>query len=273
MESMSQAPHVLRGHRTGQRYGDAQLVDTMLADGLRDQLYDAHMGELTEQLVDRFDISRRAQDEYAAESHRRAAAAVDSGAFDAEIVPVDTEAGRLDHDEGPRPDADAETLGALSPAFREGGTITAGNASDLSDGAGAVVLANAAVAENEGIEPLARVVDYAVAYRDPKWFGMSVADAVDDLLSANDLRVDDIDTFELNEAFAAQMVYVADELGIPRAKHNPRGGAVALGHPIGASGGILTTTLTHTMADEDYTRGVVGMSIAGGGAIAVLVAR
>jgi acetyl-CoA C-acetyltransferase len=273
MESMSQAPHVLRGHRTGKRYGDARLVDTMLEDGLRDQLYDAHMGELTEDLVERFDISRAAQDAYAAESHRRAAAAVESGAFDDELVPVATDDGALDHDEGPRPDADAETLGELPPAFREDGTITAGNASDLSDGAGAVLVADAAVADEAGVDPLARVADYAVSYRDPKWFGMSVADAVAAVLDRNDLAVGDIDTFELNEAFAAQMVYVAEQLAIPREKHNPRGGAVALGHPIGASGGILTTTISHTMAQQDYTRGIVGMSIAGGGAIAVLLER
>jgi acetyl-CoA C-acetyltransferase len=273
MESMSRAPHALPGHREGRRHGDATLLDLMLTDGLVDQLYDAHMGELTERLADRFDLTREAQDEYAVDSHRRAATAIESGAFDEEIVPVETEDDHLEQDEGPRPEADVETLSGLPPAFESDGTITAGNASDLSDGAGVVLLADAEAARNEGLDPLARVLDYAVAYRDPKWFGMAVGDAVEDLLEANDLEVGDVDTFELNEAFAAQMVYVRDRLDLPPNRHNPQGGAVSLGHPIGASGGILTTTIAHRMAKEDFERGIVGMSIAGGGGIAMLLER
>jgi acetyl-CoA C-acetyltransferase len=273
MESMSQAPHALQGHREGRRHGDAALLDLMLTDGLVDQLYDAHMGELTERLADRFDLTREAQDAYAVDSHRRAAEAIESGAFDDEIVPVESEDGLLERDEGPRPEADVETLSGLPPAFESEGTITAGNASDLSDGAGVALLADADTARNEGLDPLAHVVDYAVAYRDPKWFGMSVGDAVEDLLEANDLEVGDVDTFELNEAFAAQMVYVRNRLDIPPKRHNPQGGAVSLGHPIGASGGILTTTMAHRMENEGFERGIVGMSIAGGGGIAMLLER
>jgi acetyl-CoA C-acetyltransferase len=273
MESMSRAPHALQGYREGRRHGDATLLDLMLTDGLVDQLYDAHMGELTERLADRFDLTREAQDAYAVDSHRRAATAIDSGAFDAEIVPVETDDGSLERDEGPRPEADVETLSGLPPAFETDGTITAGNASDLSDGAGVALLADAEAARKEGLDPLVRVVDYAVAYRDPKWFGMSVGDAVEDLLEANDLEVGDVDTFELNEAFAAQMVYVRDRLDLPPSRHNPQGGAVSLGHPIGASGGILTTTLAHRMKHEDFDRGIVGMSVAGGGGIAMLLER
>jgi acetyl-CoA C-acetyltransferase len=275
-ESMSNAPHVLSGMRRGRRYGDATLVDSMIRDGLWDESYDAHMGELTEDLAERFDISREEQDEYALDSHRRAVAAIERGDFDDELLPVSADAadgGELRVDEGPRADTDLDRLAALRPAFREGGTITAGNASDLGDGAACALLGEAEAAREAGVELLARFVDYAVSYRDPKWFGMSVADAVESLLAANDLGVDDVDVFELNEAFAAQMLYVEQRLGVPREKLNPRGGAAAFGHPIGASGGMLTATLAYAMRDEGAERGVVGMSIGGGGGIAALLER
>ena len=272
-ESMSNAPYLSPDARRGKRLGDATLVDALIRDSLWDMQYDAHMGELTEDLAERFDISRAAQDEYALASHERAADAVESGRFDDELVAVETDDGMVEHDEGPRPDTSLEALGDLPTPFRDDGTITPGNASDLSDGAGCVLLADADVAETADLDPLAHVVDYAVAYRDPKWFGMSVGDAVESLLDDNDCPVEDVDVFELNEAFAAQMVYVRDRLGIPMEKLNPRGGAVALGHPIGASGGILTVTLAHAMVDEDATYGVVGMSVGGGGGIAMLLRR
>jgi len=272
MESMSSSPYLVRGMRRGRRYGDATLVDAMIYDSLWDVGYDAHMGELTEALVERFDLTRDAQDEYAVASHRRGAAAVEGGAFDDEVVPVETDDGTLERDEGPRPDTDLESLSDLEPAFAEDGTVTAGNASDLSDGAGCVLVGAGDAATALG-DPLARVVDYAVAYRDPRWFGMSVGDAVEELLDANDLDVTDVDSFELNEAFAAQMVYVRERLGIPDDRLNPHGGAVALGHPIGASGGILVTSLAHRMDEAGHARGVVGMSVGGGGAIAALLER
>ncbi|MDL5362308.1 thiolase family protein [Halalkalicoccus sp. NIPERK01] len=267
MESMSNAPHVSREHRRGKRLGDSRLVDTLVYDALWDVTRDAHMGELTEALAERFDVSREAQDAYAAESNRRAAAAIDGGRFDAELVAVEG----VTEDEGPRPDSTVESLGELPPAFAEDGTITAGNASSLSDGAGCALLVGDGV---EGFDdPLAEVVDYALAYRDPEWFGIAVGNAVEALLDRNGLAVDDVDSYELNEAFAAQMVHVRERLGIPPEIQNPDGGAVALGHPIGASGGILTTTLAHRMDREDHTRGVVGMSIGGGGGIAMLLER
>ncbi|WP_101294268.1 thiolase family protein [Halegenticoccus soli] len=273
MESMSNAPYVASEIRRGHRYGDVTLRDSMIYDSLWDANYDAHMGELTEDLAERFDISREAQDEYALGSHRRAVEAIADGAFDDEIVPVSVDGEEVDEDEGPRADTSEERLAGLRPAFRDGGTITAGNASDLSDGAGCVLLADAEAARDADLDPLARIVDYAVAYRDPRWFGMAVADAVEELLRANDLDVSDVDVFELNEAFAAQMVYVGETLGVPREKLNPLGGAIALGHPIGASGGMLSTTLVHAMVDEDASYGVVGMSVGGGGGIAALFAR
>ncbi|WP_129112820.1 thiolase family protein [Halegenticoccus tardaugens] len=272
-ESMSNAPFVLSGVRRGHRHGDLTLVDSMIYDALWDVASDAHMGELTEDLAERFDISRQEQDEYALESHERAVAAVEGGAFDDEIVPVTVDGEEVRRDEGPRADTSLDRLANLRPAFRRDGTITAGNASDLGDGASAVLLGDADAARDAGLDPLARVVDYAVAYRDPKWFGMSVGDAVEKLLRANDLDADDVDVFELNEAFAAQMVYVAAELGIPRERLNPLGGAIAFGHPIGASGGMLATTLAHAMREEGARYGVVGMSIGGGGGIAALFAR
>lgn len=272
-ESMSNAPHALLDYRTGRRHGDADLRDTMIYDALWDVNYDVHMGELTEALVDRFDISRRAQDEYAAESHRRAAEAIKAGRFDDELIPVETPDGIVKRDEGPRPESTVDSLGELQPAFRDDGTIHAGNASKLADGAGTVLLGGRAAAEAAGLEPLARVVDYAVAYRDPKWFNMSVADAVETLLDRHELSIEDVDRFELNEAFAAQMVYVMDRVGLPRTRLNPDGGAVAFGHPIGASGGMLAATLAHGMRADDQRRGVVGMSVGGGGAVMLLLER
>lgn len=272
-ESMTNAPYAIPDYRKGRRYGDAELRDTMIYDALWDVNYDAHMGELTEDLVERFDISRREQDEYAVESHRRAAEAIDSGRFDEEIVPVETGDETVERDEGPRPESTVESLGELPPAFREDGTVHAGNASKLADGAGVVLLGTTEAIERKSLDPLAEVVDYAAAYRDPKWFNMSVVDAVRELLDRNGLEVEDVDRFELNEAFAAQMVYVMDELGLPHDRLNPDGGAVAFGHPIGASGGMLATALVYGLREDGQERGIVGMSVGGGGALAVLLER
>ncbi|WP_135302286.1 thiolase family protein [Haloarcula amylovorans] len=273
MESMSNAPYLVREMRGGRRHGDTTLVDAMIHDSLWDKNYDAHMGTLTDRIAERFDISREAQDEYARRSNHRAADAVEEGVFEREIVPVDVGDHLVTEDEGPRPETTVEQLAKLPPAFGDDGTITAGNASKLADGAGAVLLADAEAADAAGMGPMAHVEDYAVAYRDPAEFSLAVCDAVSKLLDENDLAVADVDHFELNEAFAAQMVYVADELDIPPEKHNPLGGAVALGHPIGASGGILATTLVYAMEREDLDRGVVGMSVGGGGAIAMSLVR
>lgn len=273
MESMSNAPYLVEDLREGSRLGDVEMVDSMIRDSLWDMLYDAHMGELTEDLVERFDIAREDQDEYALKSHQRAVQALEDGLFEDEIVPVTRDGEEVTEDEGPRPDTDMDQLGELRPHFREDGTVTAGNASDLSDGAAAVLVASRSFAEDNGLEPMAEVVDYQVAYRDPKWFPLAIEDAVEQLLEDHDLTVEDIDTFELNEAFAAHMVDFKDKLGIPYEKLNTRGGAIALGHPIGASGAILTTTVMHTMQDEDHELGVVGMCVGGGGGIAVLLRR
>ncbi|MBX0302868.1 thiolase family protein [Haloarcula salinisoli] len=287
MESMSNAPYLVREMRGGRRHGNTTLVDSMIYDALWDVNYDAHMGTLTDRIAAEFDIGRAQQDEYAQRSNQRAGEAIESGAFEQEIVPVEvsgaSETRRADgeavsdhlvtEDEGPRPETTAEDLTALPPAFGDDGTITAGNASKLSDGAGAVLLADAEAANAAGVGPMAHVEEYAVAYRDPAEFSLAVCDALRALFERADIGVADVDHFELNEAFAAQMVYVADELDIPAAKHNPLGGAVALGHPIGASGGILTTTLVYAMEHGDLDRGVVAMSVGGGGALAMSLTR
>jgi acetyl-CoA C-acetyltransferase len=276
-ESMTNAPWVLPGMREGKRHGDVTLKDSMLLDALWDVTLDVHMGEITERLVDRFgdeyDLSRDAQDRYALESHRRAAAATADGRFDAEVVPVDTGAETVARDEGPRPESTMDDLARLAPAFRSDGTITPANASKLSDGAGVVLLADADAAADAGLDPMLRLVDDTVVYRAPDEFNEAVGDVIEKLLAANDLGIDDIDACWANEAFAAQSVYVMERLGIPREKLNPRGGAVAFGHPIGASGGMLATSLAYQLVEEDLEYGLVGMSVGGGGAIMSLWRR
>ncbi|QLH79414.1 thiolase family protein [Halosimplex rubrum] len=273
MESMSNAPYLLRDLREGRRHGDTELVDSMIFDALWDVGYDAHMGELTERLAEAHGISREQQDRYALRSNRHAAESIEEGRFDEELVPVEVDDRLVTTDEGPRADTSLDRLGGLPAAFRDEGTITPGNASKLADGAGGVVLASAEAAREHGLGPMVHVEDYAVAYRDPAEFSQAVGDAIEGLLDRNDLAVDDVDHYEVNEAFAAQTVYVRDRLAIPEERLNPLGGAVALGHPIGASGGILTTTLAHAMVREDHDYGVVGMSVGGGGAVMALLSR
>jgi acetyl-CoA C-acetyltransferase len=273
MESMTNAPHVLPGHRKGKRMGDATLKDSMIYDSLWDVSYDAHMGELTEALVEREGITRERQDAYALESNERAVAATEAGLFEDEIVPVETPDGVVEVDEGPRADTSLEALGRLPTPFADPGTITPGNASKLSDGAGFVLLATAEAAESAGLEPMARVSDYAVQYRDPKWFNDAVAAAVEALLEQNDLAVEDVDRYEVNEAFAAQMVHVMDRVGVPRERLNTRGGAVAYGHPIGASGGMIAASLAYELERDDLARGFVGMSVGGGGGVMAMLER
>jgi acetyl-CoA C-acetyltransferase len=273
MESMSNAPHLLPDYRSGRRHGNGQLVDSMVHDGLWDLDYGGHMGEITEEMVTREGIDRDAVDEYALRSHRRAAENIDEGTFDAETVAVETPDGLVERDEGPRPDSTLESLGTLPTPFAENGTITPGNASKLADGAGCVLLADGDVAHEQGFGIMAHVVDYAVAYRPPEKFNEAVGDVIRKLLDRNDLAVEDVDHYEVNEAFAAQSVYVRDRLGIPEERLNPNGGAVAFGHPIGASGGMLATSLAYAMEREDATYGLVGMSIGGGGAIMALLER
>ena len=276
-ESMTNAPWVIPDYRKGRRYGDVTIKDSMILDSLWDINLDVHMGEVAERLVDRegdrYDLSREAQDQYALESHQRAAESIDSGRFDSEIVAVETNNELVERDEGPRPESTMEDLGRLDPSFREDGTVTPANASKLSDGAGAVLLADREAAEDAGLTPMLELVDYEVVYRAPDEFNEAVGDVVEGLLEQNDLAVEDVDHFQINEAFAAQIVYVMERLGIPREKMNPDGGAVAFGHPIGASGAMITPSLAYRMEADDLSYGVSGMSIGGGGAIMSLWRR
>ncbi|WP_246987556.1 thiolase family protein [Halorientalis marina] len=273
MESMSNAPYLLPDYREGRRHGDGTVVDSMVRDGLWDMNYGGHMGEITEDMVEREGLDREAIDEYALRSHDRAAEAIADGRFDAETVAVETRHGLVERDEGPRPDSTLESLAGLPTPFREDGTITPGNASKLADGAGAVLLADPEAAHEHGFGAMAHLVDYETVYRAPNEFNEAVGDVIAALLDRNDLAVEDVDHYEVNEAFAAQTVYVRDRLGIPADRLNPNGGAVAFGHPIGASGGMLATSLAYGMEREDATYGLVGMSVGGGGAIMALFER
>lgn len=276
-ESMTNAPWVLPDYRKGRRHGDVTIKDSMILDSLWDVNLDIHMGEIAERLVDRvgnqYDLSREAQDQYALESHRRAADSIESGRFDPEIVAVEMDNELVERDKGPRPQSTVEDLGRLEPSFREDGTVTPANASKLSDGAGAVLLADREIAEDTGLTPMLELVDYEVVYRAPDEFNEAVGDVVELLLKRNDLAVEDVDYFQINEAFAVQMMYVMERLGIPRDKLNPDGGAIAFGHPIGGSGAMIATSMAYAMEADDQTYGLVGMSIGGGGAIMSLWRR
>ncbi len=270
-ESMTNAPWILPDYRKGRRYGDATIRDSMILDSLWDMNLDIHMGEITERLVDRegdeFDLSREAQDSYALESHRLADEAIDAGVFDDEIVPVETPHGSVDTDEGPRPDSTLEDLAGLPTVFRTDGTITAANASKLSDGAGVVLMADRTVADEHGLDAMASIEDYQLVYREPDEFNEAVGDCLETLLDANDIEADDIGAFWINEAFAAQSVYVMERFGIPRDAMNPYGGAIAFGHPIGASGGMLAASVAYQLYHDGIEHAIMGMSVGGGGAI------
>jgi acetyl-CoA C-acetyltransferase len=277
MESMSRAPHLVEGVRTGLKYGDGKLVDALIRDGLWCAFENCAMGESAEYVAGKCAITRADQDRFSAQSHRRAAAAWESGAFAAEVVPVTVGSGAkaktVSKDEGIRPDSTAEALARLRPAFRPDGTVTAGNASQLSDGAAAVVLASARATERLGVKPLARVVSYATSGVAPKDIFLAPVPAVRKVLEKARLTLDDIGLFELNEAFAAQMLACGQELGLDEEKVNVHGGAVALGHPIGASGARVLVTLVHAMAYYGRRYGLAALCLGGGNAVAMVIER
>lgn len=218
-ESMTNSPWILPDYRKGKRHGDVTIRDSMILDALWDSNLDVHMGEIAEHLVDRagdeYDLSREHQDQYALESHRRAAEAIEQDVFDDEIVPVETDDGTVERDEGPRPDSTIDDLAQLSLTFRDTGSVTPVNASKLADGTGVVLLVDADEAANANLDPMAQLVDDDLVYRNPDEFKEAVGDVVEDLLDANDLHVEDVDTCWINEAFAAQSVYVMEWVGIP----------------------------------------------------------
>lgn len=277
-ESMSTAPHYLYGLRTGIKAGDQTLVDGMIHDGLRDSFGCCHMGEYAEYTAEKAGISREEQDAYAYESHRRAVAAIDAGKFKAEILPVQVpgKAGptTVAVDESPRRDTTPETLAKLKPAFRkEGGTVTAGNAPGLNDGASALVVSSLAFARAHGIAPLARITAYATAGGEPRDLFFAPVAAVRALMRKAGTRIEDYDLIEANEAFAVQALADGRELGWDWSRVNVHGGAVALGHPIGASGARVLTTLLYALADRDARTGLATLCLGGGNAVALSVER
>jgi len=273
MENMDRAPYLMDGGRWGYRMGPAQILDSMLTDGLNDAFSGQHSGWHTEDLVTKLQISRDDQDAFAARSQQRFAAAQTAGHFAAEIVTVEVPGRKgpdhFDTDEAPRPDTTIETLARLKPAFRPEGTITAGNAPGLNSAASAMVVAARGYAEAKGLEPMARLAGYGVAAVEPGLFGLGPVPAVRMALDRAGWSLSDIERIEINEAFAAVPIAVARQLGLPEDLVNVEGGAVAHGHPIGATGAILVTRLLHSMKRDGLSKGVVTLCIGGGQGIAL----
>jgi acetyl-CoA C-acetyltransferase len=274
-ESMSNAPYYLKGARWGYRMGNAEVLDSVLAEGLTCAIEGCHMGVTAENIVERFGISRADQDAFAAESQARAEQAIANGFFKGEIVGVEPvkkgEITRFDTDEHPRRNTTVQSLAGLKPAFKKDGSVTAGNASGINDGAAALVVASEERARQLGRTPLAKVISFASTGVAPAIMGMGPVDAVRKALQRAGLSINDIDLFELNEAFAAQALAVARQLGLDASKVNTRGGAVALGHPIGASGARILTTLIYALQARGGGKGVASLCIGGGMGIAMVV--
>ena len=277
MESMSQAPYLLKKGRTGYRLGNDTVYDHMMIDGLIDAFQGIHMGNCAEMLSRELGIGREEQDEFAAESYRRALAAIRDGTFEKEIAAVEIPRRkgspvvfRVDEEPGR---GNVEKLPSLPPVFEKEGTVTAGNASTINDGAAAVVVMSADAAARKGVRPIARIAGYSTSSREPVWFTLAPIDAIRNLLAQCGLGVDQVGLYEINEAFSSVAIAAIRELGLDPARVNVRGGAVALGHPIGASGARLLTTLLYAMEDRQERYGVASLCIGGGEAVAMLVER
>lgn len=278
-ESMSNAPYLVQGARDGLRFGHASMQDSMIQDGLWDAFNDYHMGITAENLADAFDISRPQQDAFAALSQRKAAAAIAAGRFQAEIVPLSVPQGKkaprmVDADEQPRPETSEQQLAQLRPAFRtEDGSVTAGNASSLNDGAAAVLLMSVDKARQLGLPVLARIVSSAVAGVDPSVMGIGPVSACRKALQRAGWSLDEVDLIEANEAFAVQALAVGKLLEWDSQKVNVNGGAIALGHPIGASGCRILVSLLHEMQRRDVSKGLATLCVGGGQGIAMTIER
>lgn len=276
-ESMSMSPHAMPGSRDGVRMGDAKLVDTMIVDGLWDAFNQYHMGVTAENVARKYDISRKEQDEFALQSQLKAEAAQKAGKFKDEIIPFEivTRKGTtvVDTDEYPKHGTTLEALSSLRPAFNKEGTVTAGNASGINDGAAAVIMMSASQAKEMGLTPMARIKAYASAGVDPSIMGMGPVSASRLCLQKAGWSVNDLDLMEINEAFAAQAVAVNKEMGWDTSKINVNGGAIAIGHPIGASGARILVTLLHEMIRRDAKRGLASLCIGGGMGVALAVER
>jgi acetyl-CoA C-acetyltransferase len=277
MENMSSAPYLLMEGRFGYRLGDNKVIDHLVRDGLWDAPTDQHMGITAEIVAQRHNVTRQEADELAYHSHVKAMKASKEGKFDREIVPVKIkvkkEETELKADEGIRPDISLDALAKLRPAFKEDGVVTAGNASQISDGAAAVVVASRDVAEERGIRPLATIVDYHTGGTKPEWIMEAPISASQTLLDRNGMTIDDIDLFEHNEAFATASVAVKRGLRVQDERFNVHGGAVALGHPIGCSGARVLTTLVYAMQDRGARTGLATLCLGGGNAVSMIVRR
>jgi acetyl-CoA C-acetyltransferase len=279
MESMSRAPFVLKDARWGYRLGNGELIDSMLSEGLTCAMAGCHMGITAENVAEMCGITREAQDEFSAESQRRAESAIAAGRFEDEIIPVTLPQKKGDPlvfkiDEYPRAGSTADALARLKPAFKkQSGTVTAGNASGINDGAAAVVVASEERARLMELAPMAKIVSYATAGVAPRLMGLGPVPAIERALEKANLGINDIDLFELNEAFAAQSLAVLAKLGLDGARVNVNGGAIALGHPIGASGARVLVTLLYELKRRDLKRGLAALCIGGGQGIAMIVER
>jgi acetyl-CoA C-acetyltransferase len=279
MESMTNAPYLLPKARAGYRMGNGVLVDSMVHDGLWDVYNDYHMGSTAENVAEKYNITREQQDEYALNSHLKAADAQSAGRFKDEIVPLEIPV-KKGHsttvfyaDESVRPDSSMEALAKLKPAFKKDGTVTAGNAPGVNDAGAAFVVMSASKAREAGAKPLARIVAQASSGVEPKWVMMAPVTGVRKVVERAGWSLDDVDLFELNEAFAVQAIAVTRELGIPLEKVNVNGGSVAIGHPIGASGARILVTLLYAMQQRDAKRGVAALCLGGGNSVALAVER
>ncbi|MEE9218331.1 MAG: acetyl-CoA C-acetyltransferase [Acidobacteriota bacterium] len=278
MESMSQAPYLLRGARQGHRLGHGTMIDAVIHDGLWDAYENYHMGCTAEVVSEKYRISRKEQDQWALRSHRRAIEASDAGHFRDEIVAVEIPqpkkpSVRFDTDETMRRDTSVEALAALKPAFKEGGTATAGNSPGVNDGAAAVVVSTAERARKAGVEPFAEIVSYATSGIEPALIMMAPMEAMRRCLERAGWSMKDVDLIEINEAFSVQLVALVRELGLDPERVNVQGGAVALGHPIGASGARILTTLLHLMKRRGAHRGLAALCLGGGNAVAMALER
>ena len=280
MESMTNAPYLLPQARKGYRLGNAEIVDSVVHDGLWDIYNDYHMGLTGENVAGKYSISREDQDQFALDSHRKAVAAIRECRFKSQIVPVELPSKKkgdapviFDRDESPRADTTIEILRGLKPAFKKDGTVTAGNAPGVNDGAAALVVTSAQRAQVLGATPMVRIVAQATSGIDPAWVMMAPVDAVRQIWKKTGWRNEEVDLYELNEAFSVQALGVMRELGLDPAKVNVNGGAVAIGHPIGASGARILVTLIYEMVRRDVHRGIAALCLGGGNAVAMAVER
>jgi acetyl-CoA C-acetyltransferase len=279
MESMTNAPYLLPNARKGYRLGNVTMLDSMITDGLWDVYNDYHMGDTGENVAEKYHISREEQDEFAVNSHRKAVSAIKECRFKSQIVPVEVpgkkkgETVLFDKDEGPREDTTIEALRALKPAFKKDGTVTAGNAPSVNDGAAALVVTSARTAEKLGAKPMARIVAQATSGVDPKWVMMAPVDAVRQLWQKTGWSKDEVDFYELNEAFSVGSIAVTRELGLSLDKVNVNGGAVALGHPIGATGARILVTLLYEMIRRDVKKGIAALCLGGGNGVGLALER